>query len=498
MKYIYDAQIRRLLLHITRIFTQFSVKYSTDENGNITYRRVPAKYAGTDTLVQSIITNNSENFLLALPFIAISISNIDYDRSRVGTTGVYKTDRFSTREWDNEKQEYTHKEGNRYEVQRYQGFPINIEINAYVFTTNLTQKLEIFEQLCLIFNPSMDFQTSTAPIDMFRLNCLELIRIKFSDRGFPFNPAEQTFDTMTLTFKAQCYVSPPARLDIERVIHSIITNIGSNIDNPEAYDMTPMNRIEYTPGNYSFEIKDQILDDGSYSGKLLIKIIGDTDWKTLLKPYGIYEKNVSQFRLRCLDWNRDNQFNDDGSKKKDYEIIGTIEVPSIDNEGVTQYNDKIAIWTIDRDTLPLVTMNSIDGIIDPLVQIPQKKNIVNWLNRDEKIQAIDLINGIRYLVISDISSGTNAWKEFYDEKGNKIDGIHSGDIIQYRELGDNLGRWVRVFDSTNCDTIQYVYSNYDKRIYRFEHKMWSDIVNGRWQGSRVRIICKPFADEYYN
>lgn len=497
MKYIYDAQIRRILLQITRIFTQFSVKYSVAEDGTVTYRRVPAKFAGTDTLVQSIITNNSENFLLSIPFIAISITNIDYDRKRVGTTGVYKKDKFSTREWDEEKQTYTHKEGDRYEIDRYQGFPINIEIEANIFTTNLTQKLELFEQICLIFNPSMDFQTSNAPLDMYRLNTLELTRIKFSDRSFPFNPAEQSFDTMTLTFNAQCYVSPPAKLDVQRTIETIVTNIGNNIDNPEAYDITPMNRFESTPGNYSFEISDQVLADGTYTGKSLIKIIGDITWEKLLKPYGIYESGVSQFRLRCLDWNRDNQFNQDGTKKKDYEIIGTIQVPSIDNESEMVYEPNVAIWTIDMDSLPEISLGTIDGIIDPLVQIPQKKEIVNWLNRDEKIQTIDMVNGIKYLVLEDVKSNTKAWGVFYNTQGERINGIHSGDIIQYRDLG-SVGRWIQVFDSTKSVKPEYVYSNYDRRVYYFADGNWSDLINGKWSGSRVRLICKPFEDEYYN
>ena len=495
MKYIYDAQIRRILLQICRIFSQFTIPYSVDENGKTIYRRVPARYAGTDMQVQNIITNNSENFMLSLPFMAVSISRLDMDRRRTGTTGVYNKEQISTKKWDEENQTYTHDEGNRYEVTRYQGFPIDIEITLNVFTSNLTQKLQLLEQICLIFNPSMDFQTNTAPMDMYRLNVLELTKINFSDKNFPLDPRKSSFDTLTMTFNAECYISAPASVDIQRNIEQIISNIGFNIEDPSAYDLTPQNRLESTPHGYSFTISDLINSDGSFSGKSLIKINSDVSWKEFLKPYGIYESGVSQFRLRCIEWDTDKQFNPDGTKNQNYEVIGTIQVPSIDIPEQETYSDNVAIWTIDEDSYPELTLNSIDGIIDPHVQIPNKKDITNWLNRDEEIQTIDMTNGIRYMLLEEIASNTEAWGKFYDINGNILDKVNANDIIQYREIG-SIGKWIRVFDSQASDKIQYVYSSFDKRIYQFKDNNWNDLINGRWQGGRVRIICKPFADEF--
>ena len=482
MKYIYDAQIRRILMQITRIFTQFTVPYSVDDSGKITYRRVPARYAGTDIQVQSIINNNSENFMLALPFIAVSISKLDIDKQRIGTTGVYDKTKFSTREWDNVNKTYTHNEGNRYEMKRYQGFPIDLEITVNIFTTNLTQKLQLLEQICLIFNPSMDFQTSTAPADMYRLNTLELLRINFSDRSFPIDPSKSSFETATLTFGAQCYISAPALLDVQSTLNSIITNLNVTAD-PSSYDFDTV-KIGSTPQGYSFQIYDQMDSKGDYTGKSLIKIIGNINWKDLLKLYGIYESGVSQFRLECID-----------TDKKNYEVIGTLSVPSIDEPENEQYSDDIAIWNIDTDSYPEMTMKSIDGIIDPHVQTPQARNITNWLNRNEKIQTIDLVNGARYLLLEGIGSNTEAWGHFYDTKGNQLEKVNANDIIQYRLIG-TYGKWYRVFDSQNSSQIEYVFSSYDKRVYQFKDNMWNDLINGKWNGIRVRIICKPFEDEF--
>lgn len=497
MKYIYDAQIRRILLQITRIFTQFSIPYSVDEDGNVELRRVPARYAGTDTLVQSIITNNTENFIMALPFISVSIKDIKMDRTRTGTTGVYNTERFSTREWDKEKQTYTHNEGNRYQISRYQGFPFELEVDVNIFTSNLTQKLQLFEQICLIFNPAMDFQTSTAPLDMYRLNNLEMTGIKFSDKNFPIDPTKGSYDTMTLSFIAKCYIAPPATVDVQKVVETIVANIGFNVDNPEAYDLSPQTRIENTPYNCKFEVSDLESPDGSNTNQTMLRLVGKPSWKELLKDYGIYESGVSQFRLRCLDWNRDNQFNDDGSKKRDYEVIGTLRIPSIDSPEQEQYSDDIAIWTIDPDSYPLTTMDTIDGIIDPHVQIPQKRDLTNYLNRDEKIQPVDLFNNARYIVLSDMLSNTKAWGKFYDVNGSPLEGIHAGDIIQYRETV-GFGRWIRVFDSQASTKNEVVYSSYDNKIYVYTDGAWGDLINGLWQGSRARIICKPFSEEIYN
>ena len=67
-QYFYDGQIRRYLIQIIRLFSNFTVKYS---DGTLT--RVPVVYGDADRQAANIVNQNSENTLSAAPKIAVYI-----------------------------------------------------------------------------------------------------------------------------------------------------------------------------------------------------------------------------------------------------------------------------------------------------------------------------------------------------------------------------------------------------------------------------------------
>ena len=78
MQYFYDGQIRRYLTQIVRAFSNFSYKDGEDQ-----LRQVPVMYGDLTRQVSNIIRDNSENKLPSVPRMAVYITSMQMDRSRL-------------------------------------------------------------------------------------------------------------------------------------------------------------------------------------------------------------------------------------------------------------------------------------------------------------------------------------------------------------------------------------------------------------------------------
>ena len=110
LDYWYDEQIKRYLIQLIRIFSNFKVKENT-KNG-IKYNRVPARYGDAQRMVSSILRNNSENVINSAPFISVNISSIQPARDRTHEPFLVDTNQVAEREWDNKAGNYTSEQGN--------------------------------------------------------------------------------------------------------------------------------------------------------------------------------------------------------------------------------------------------------------------------------------------------------------------------------------------------------------------------------------------------
>ena len=158
MMHFYDGQIRRYILQITRFFSNFYVKY-----GDGTLVRVPVMYGGSDRQVANIIKDNSENKVNSAPRIAVYITALDLDRDRLGdSTFVGK---LHIRERDIIDGAYTGTQGENYTVERIMPTPYKLSVKVDIWTTSTDQKLQIMEQILVLFNPSVEIQTTDNYID---------------------------------------------------------------------------------------------------------------------------------------------------------------------------------------------------------------------------------------------------------------------------------------------------------------------------------------------
>lgn len=219
MQYFYDGQIRRYLTQIVRAFSNFSYQ---DGDGDI--RTVPVMYGDITRQVANIIRDNSENKLPSAPRMGVYITGLQMDRARLSDSSFVSKINLREREFDNVAKEYGTQQAKGYTVERLHPTPYTLSINIDVWSTSTDQKLQILEQIFMLFNPDLEFQTTDNYIDWTSLSVLYLENINFSSRTIPMG-TESEIDVATLSFTAPIYISPPVKVKKLGIITDIITSV---------------------------------------------------------------------------------------------------------------------------------------------------------------------------------------------------------------------------------------------------------------------------------
>jgi hypothetical protein len=224
MQFFYDGQIRRYLLQTMRLFSNFVVKY-----GDGRLFQVPVMYGDQDRQVANIIKQNSENKINGVPRIAVYVSDLEMDKERLADpTFVGKV---HVRERAVENGEYTSDQGSNYTVERLMPSPYKLTVKADIWTGSTEQKLQILEQILMLFNPSLEIQTNDNFIDWTSLSVVYLDDVNFSSRQVPVG-TESAIDIASLTVSMPIWISPPAKIKKLGLVQSITMSMYTNIGNP--------------------------------------------------------------------------------------------------------------------------------------------------------------------------------------------------------------------------------------------------------------------------
>ena len=159
-KFFYDNQIRRFLVQFARIFSNWQVTKGKDPAGNDILVRVPVMYGDSSRMAATQIAGNSASSLPSAPLITYYISGLEYDQRR--TQDPYFIDKMAVRQrtWNPQTQSYEQTQGQAFTVERVMPVPYTLRITVEFWTTNYQQKLELIEQLGVLFNPSMEIQST--------------------------------------------------------------------------------------------------------------------------------------------------------------------------------------------------------------------------------------------------------------------------------------------------------------------------------------------------
>ena len=440
----YDNQIRRFLIQFGKIFSNWQVTRGKDPAGNTILVRVPIMYGDSSRQAATIIANNSASNLPSAPLFTYYVSGLEYDQKRTQNPTFVEKINVRQRAYDSETQSYETTQGQAFTVERLMPVPYTLRLTVDLWTTNNQQKLEIMEQLGVLFNPSLEIQSTDNYIDWTSLSVVYQDGITYSSRSIPQGTGNP-IDVLSWKFYIPIWITAPAKLKKMGVIQKIIASIhqGSAIDDIQNDDILLGTRQKITAYGYkvlllgnSLQLLPANQPFNPSNIDLNLPPAPDTSlyWASVLNVYGAIQPGISQIWLQ--------------NPYMDTDIVGTIVPDPLD--------DRLLIYNIDPDTLPQNTLNPVDSVINPLLTGPNAG-------------LPGPINGKRYLIVESIGSAdatTVAW-------GNLV--ANANDIIQYNS---SAGEWQVSFDSENSTDIEFVTNITTGVQYRFVDGTWMKSVEG--------------------
>lgn len=447
MQWFYDGQIRRYIGQVIRMFSGF--KYQASDGTQTT---VPAMYGDLTRQVSSIIRDNSENKLPSVPRIAVYISDLQLDRSRQSdqsfVSKVHIREREKEYDSDGNFVGYGYTQGQGYTVERLMPSPYKLTIKVDIWSTNTDQKLQIMEQILMLFNPSLELQTTDNYVDWTSLTVIELTNINFTSRQIP-QGIDTEIDIASLTFETPIYISPPTKVKRLGVIQNILMNI-----HDDTYSFQQEERVSI--GEFDiFVYYDK--DIGQYLAELLdtksiIKALSDDaaeawaktgqdlNWRILLDQYpGKFRSGYSQLFLEQPDGNK---------------IVGTITLYPLDETKLVINFDQDTYNTNTLITNPAtsITRGTVDAIINPETYVPGTP-----------------VGNPRYLLLNDLIWGV------FEAKIN--------DIIEW-----NGTAWTIAQSAEEITEVIYITNLRTGVQYKFEEGAWTRAFEGEYQEGYWSLI----------
>jgi hypothetical protein len=452
MQWFYDGQIRRYVGQIVRMLSGF--RYQSLDGKQTT---VPVMYGDLTRQVSNIIRENSENKIPSAPRIAVYISDLAMDKTRLAdsthVSKIHIREREKILDSAGNFVEYAPTQGSGYTVERLMPTPYKLTVKADIWSTSTDQKLQILEQILMLFNPSLELQTSDNYVDWTSISVLEITNIQFSTKNIPVG-VDSDIEVASITFETPIYISPPTKVKKLGVIHDIIMNIHDqsyDIDITEKINIGGFDIFVYyntATGQYNAELLDpktalSTLNEDAVTAWQ--KNGADLNWRILLDQYaGKFRAGSTQIFLEQATGNY---------------IVGTVALNPADetklviNFDQDTYNTNTPILC----TQTGITRTNVDAIIDPETYNPGV-----------------VVENLRYLILNDIENNTLAWGNFIAK---------ANDIIEWTGT-----QWVVAQASADIDQIIYTTNLRTGVQYKFEDGDWTRAFEGEYQKGNWRIV----------
>ena len=435
MDYFYDGQIRRYVTQFMRVFIGFKYKAGDEE------RQVPVMYGDMSRQVAAIIKENSENKMATVPKIACYISGLEMDTTRLSDASFVSKVHIRERRYTDAggTVEYQNVQGGNYTVERLMPTPFKMSMKADIWTSNTDQKLQLLEQILVLFNPSLEIQTTDNYLDWTSLSVIDLSTLNFSSRSIPAG-VDSEIDICSLEFSMPVWITPPAKVKKLGIVQSVISNVFT-----ESGDIVNLEELVYnratggfgtTTNRYRvllFKSNTGNLSDNQYEVTLVnpdaavlalgldqrsIKLGEPVDWNAILDVQGGYKPGSSMYF----------------KKPAVGEIIGTSFI-------ISPIDPTIIIVSLDVETFPANTDITSDiesrGTVDAVID-PYKYNPVEIFGGQANIPA-----GQRFLMLDDVNpndaniDGPDGWKNLNGDDPV----INANSIVEW-----NGSAWETIWD----------------------------------------------------
>jgi|TARA_B110000858_G_scaffold186221_1_gene229159 hypothetical protein len=447
--YFYDKQFRRYIQQFIRLFSGFQYVKGYTDQGEPVYHTTPVRYGDISRMAAHIMRENSENTMSTVPFVSCYVTDLQPDvKNRVYPQFEEKMSVIE-KAYNSETLSYENRQGSVYTVERHMPVPYTLRMQADIWTSNTEQKMQLMEQILVLFNPSLNIHTTNNPLDWSSLSVVELLNTQWTNRSIP-QGTDDIIDISSLQFEMPILINPPAKVSKNSMIHTIINNLHevATGDADSIKVLSDINAIttSYTVTAPNNKVKLSITDGGAATAQILGHngaVEAGLTWETLFKQYGAeLRPNVSQIRFKQTD--------DPGDMTTD--IIGTI------SGDVTTTTLNV---TIDINTVPGDTQPAVDTVIDPQINYPGDGTLTAATNGD------------RYLVLDEVPSG-GAWGTISANKN---------DIISY-----NGTTWSVSFDaSSNAAYTHYTTNTTTMDKLKWNGVQWVNAYEGTYNSGFWRV-----------
>lgn len=486
MQWFYDGQIRRYITQTIRVFSNFTVKY-----GDGSLHQIPVMYGDADRQVASVIRQGSENVVNSVPRISVYVTGLDLDRDRLSDQTYVGKLNFRER-YVNQAGDYTSAQGRNYTVERLMPTPYKLTMKVDIWASSTDQRLQILEQILVLFNPSLEIQTTDNYIDWTSLSVLNLSSINWDSRTVPVG-TDTPIDVATLTLDSPIWISPPVKVKHLGVITKVITSLyGNETDFPNGYvEGLGIDPTLQTPGGnpsfsnliaqevttitgYKIEIYDnqaRLLQSTNAvlpaEPTLLITtgVTSTQDWLELFNKYpGQYTAGSSMLYLK---------------QSNGTYVIGTIAINPLDNT-VLQIN-----WN--SDTLTSNTGIDSAGLLSTDIGYnaaasyrPNSPGTFDAIINPQTYTPAAPVAGTRYLIIEDIGSAINTTPSTV--WGNLV--AVTNDIIEYTGSA-----WHVIYTAgQEHDTIIWQTNIYTGVQYKWNGISWVKSFEGEYTAEQWKIV----------
>jgi hypothetical protein len=485
MQHFYDGAIRRYLTQTIRVFSSFTVRYSDG-----TLHRVPVAYGDADRQAATIIRQNSENTMNSIPKISVYIHGLELDRDRIQDPTFVKKTQYREREIVDG--EYTSNLGRSYTIEKIMPTPFKLTMKVDIWTASTDQKLQLMEQIFMLFNPSLEIQTTDNYIDWSSISVLYLNSVTWSSRAIPVGN-DTPIDIGTLTLEAPIWISPPVKVKQLGIIRKIISNIhdanspeisgfGSDVFIPDTTTSSLMANVITVTEDYTVEVfnnKITLLDshNSGLSNDLSIdmpaRVNTELPWDLLLDMFpnkfipGIARLFLTQPDGTEVNGTLTRDATDDSILIAEWDFDSLNPNTGINSIGLFDFDPRYDAGPNYKPNAP----GTIDAIINPQTFNP----------KDHPITV-----GLRYLLtasIGDINNqdGPDGWKST-----NGTDLVaHANDIVEW-----DGSKWSVIFSSINeTDVIIWQTNTYpeSKIQYMWNGVSWVKSFEGIYKVGKWRL-----------
>jgi hypothetical protein len=333
-----------------------------------------------------------------------------------------------------------------------------------MWTSNTNQKMQLLEQILVLFNPSLEIQSTDNYIDWTSLTTVYLEDVNWSSRTIGSGNTEASIDIATLTFRLPMWISSPAKVKklgvVERIVASIYDANGDASIAITDNDLLLGTRQAFTPFNYQVLLinntlqvlrEPEVVDESNASLTPPTSPDSNLMWSAVVGMYGTLRPGISYISLEQPDGT---------------DVIGYVTYDPSD--------DRFLLWNVNEDTVPGNTLSPVTAVINPLLSGPAAGLPLAQL-------------GQRYLLTESTGAwdGTNptAWAWTFGAQQLPLV-ANANDIIEYDGT-----KWSVVFDSASSpDNNQYVVNLTTEIQYRWTGDAWVKSYQGLYKGGLWTLV----------